>query len=201
MVKYKLLGIILVVSLSTQVNSSDSIAVQIDGLRYNFSQSPKIVDGEAFGATVHYDEHMKEVITSTGGTQDNRYEAIVEFPVDRFPEPAAHIKVAIAAGKPSVCTIDRDGEDENQKKETADFLTQWPMVICEEGREGADVAYVKSSDNYEVGAWLREKLKPYSDGTRVYFVLPDETNVRLGPGAVEIIEGGPHLVKIPVKEK
>lgn len=42
--------------------------------------------------------------------------------------------------------------------------------MCRRG-EGADVAYVKSSDNRGSGSWVGNQLEAYTDGTRVLFVI------------------------------
>ncbi|MBP1307354.1 hypothetical protein JOD82_000369 [Paenibacillus sp. 1182] len=39
----------------------------------------------------------------------------LEFPSSRYPETGAHIRDAIVAGHSAVCTIDRDGTEENRK--------------------------------------------------------------------------------------
>lgn len=43
-------------------------------------------------------------------------EYTLDFPSSRSPETGAHIKDAIAAGHSAVCTIDRDGAEENRKE-------------------------------------------------------------------------------------
>ncbi|QYK62524.1 Sporulation-specific extracellular nuclease [Paenibacillus sp. S25] len=40
----------------------------------------------------------------------------LEFPSSRYPETGAHIRDAIATGHSAVCTIDRDGAEENRKE-------------------------------------------------------------------------------------
>lgn len=56
------------------------------------------------------------------------------FPSDHYPETAKHIREAIAAGASSVCTIDRDGADENRKLSLSGIPTkkgydrdEWPI--------------------------------------------------------------------------
>jgi hypothetical protein len=64
-------------------------------------------------------------------------EFTLEFPSPRYPETGAHIKDAIAAGHSAVCTIDRDGAEENRKESLKDYPTkkgydrdEWPMAMC-----------------------------------------------------------------------
>ncbi|MUT67932.1 NucA/NucB deoxyribonuclease domain-containing protein [Paenibacillus sp. NEAU-GSW1] len=100
------------------------------------------------------------------------------FPADRYPETAKHIEDAIAAGEPQVCTIDRDGAEENRKDSLKDVPTkkgydrdEWPMAMCAEGGEGADIEYITPSDNRGAGAWVSNKLDEFPDGTRVEFIV------------------------------
>ena len=49
-------------------------------------------------------------------TQRAAAEYTLNFPTSRYPETGAHIKDAIATGHSSVCTIDRDGAEENRRE-------------------------------------------------------------------------------------
>jgi hypothetical protein len=51
------------------------------------------------------------------------------------------------------------------------FRDEFPMAMCAEGGEGADVAYVEPSDNRGSGSWVGNHLEDYQDGTRVLFVI------------------------------
>ncbi|MFC0214736.1 sporulation protein [Paenibacillus chartarius] len=106
------------------------------------------------------------------------YDVTLGFPFNRYPLTGDHIRDAIAAGHPSVCTIDRDGAAQNRKESLAGIPTktgydrdEWPMAMCEEGGYGADVRYVPSSDNRGAGAWVGNQLSQYPDGTRVKFYM------------------------------
>lgn len=62
------------------------------------------------------------------------------FCCSRYPETAKHIKEAVAAGASAVCTIDRDGAEDNRKVSLQDIPTkkgydrdEWPMAMCAEG--------------------------------------------------------------------
>ncbi len=110
---------------------------------------------------------------------DAAYDALLVFPSDDYPETALHIYDAITLGGASaVCTIDRDGADENRRRSLAGIDTregydrdEWPMAMCEEGGDGANVAYIDSGDNRGAGAWVGHRLEDYPDGTRVFFVV------------------------------
>ncbi|PNQ78853.1 NucA/NucB deoxyribonuclease domain-containing protein [Paenibacillus sp. F4] len=102
----------------------------------------------------------------------------LEFPSKRYPETAQHIKEAIAAGKSSVCTIDRDGADHNRDLSLKGVPTkkgkdrdEWPMAMCSEGGEGADIKYISPKDNRGAGSWVGHKLDDYPDGTKVEFIV------------------------------
>ncbi|WP_339278569.1 NucA/NucB deoxyribonuclease domain-containing protein [Paenibacillus sp. FSL W8-1187] len=107
------------------------------------------------------------------------HDATIYFPSERYPDTAEHIRAAIAAGASAICTIDRDGADANRRESLQGIPTrkkfdrdEWPMAMCREGGAGADVAYVKSSDNRGAGSWIGNQLRGYEDGTRIRFVVP-----------------------------
>lgn len=112
------------------------------------------------------------VETMQAGHDEYDYELI--FPSDKYPETALHILGAIEQGYADVCTIDRDGADENREESLAGIDTrdgydrdEWPMAMCEEGGIGASVAYVDSSDNRGAGSWVGHQLSAYADGEKV----------------------------------
>jgi hypothetical protein len=102
----------------------------------------------------------------------------LEFPADRYPETAKHIEKAMDTGESKICTIDRDHADENRKESLKDIPTksgydrdEWPMAMCKEGGDGADIAYIHPSDNRGAGAWVSNQLDTFPDGTRVEFIV------------------------------
>ncbi|MBN2980094.1 excalibur calcium-binding domain-containing protein [Cohnella algarum] len=141
----------------------------------NTTYVPVRAASELLGADVKYDPKTYTVTITQG---EITYDVTITFPADRYPETAAHIKAAIAKGESAVCTIDRDGADENREESLKGIPTkdgydrdEWPMAMCAEGGTGADVAYVESSDNRGAGAWVGNALEEYPDGTRVLFVI------------------------------
>ncbi|MMZ48480.1 Sporulation-specific extracellular nuclease precursor [compost metagenome] len=102
----------------------------------------------------------------------------LEFPSSRYPETGAHIRDAIAAGHSAVCTIDRDGAEENRKESLKGYPTkkgydrdEWPMAMCTEGGAGADIRYITPSDNRGAGSWVSHQLDKYADGSKVRFIV------------------------------
>lgn len=100
------------------------------------------------------------------------------FPADRYPETAKHIQDAIAKGQSATCTINRETAEENRKESLKGVPTkkgydrdEWPMAMCEEGGEGADIEYITPSDNRGAGSWVGNQLEDYADGTRVEFIF------------------------------
>jgi hypothetical protein len=100
------------------------------------------------------------------------------FPADRYPETAKHIKDAVKNGHAATCTIDRGGADENRKLSLRGIETkkgfdrdEWPMAMCAEGGEGADIEYISPSDNRGAGSWVGNQLEEYPDGTLVEFIF------------------------------
>jgi hypothetical protein len=114
--------------------------------------------------------------------KNNEYDIILKFPIDKYPETASHIQAAIKNGEPAVCTINRPEADANREKSLRGIPTkdgydrdEWPMAMCDEGGKGADVAYVKSSDNRGSGSWVGNQLENYPNGTRILFVIDGAT--------------------------
>lgn len=84
----------------------------------------------------------------------DRYDHVVQFPKERYPETGSHIQEAIRKGHSDVCTIDRNGADARRQESLKGIPTkpgfdrdEWPMAVCLEGGKGASVQYVSPSDN------------------------------------------------------
>ncbi|ANE48728.1 sporulation protein [Paenibacillus swuensis] len=106
------------------------------------------------------------------------YDAVLYFPFNRYPLTGDHVRDAIAAGHPSICTIDRAGADQNRRESLAGIPTksgydrdEWPMAMCREGGAGASVRYVPLSDNRGAGAWVGNQLSQYPNGKRIKFIM------------------------------
>ncbi|MDO3679997.1 NucA/NucB deoxyribonuclease domain-containing protein [Paenibacillus ehimensis] len=117
------------------------------------------------------------ILTNLSTTAEKE-EVILNFPSDRFPETAAHIKAAIEHGKSSICTIDRKGAEANRKESLKGVPTkpnldrdEFPMAMCAEGGKGADIMYISPSDNRGAGSWVSNQLEKYPDGTQVKIVV------------------------------
>ena len=121
------------------------------------------------------------------------YDVILEFPADRYPETAAHIQDAIKKGHSEICTLDRDGAEENREESLKGIPTkegydrdEWPMAFCAEGGKGAHIAYIDPSDNRGAGSWISHEVEKYPDGTRVKFVVKSKGKA---PKEAEPVEG------------
>lgn len=106
------------------------------------------------------------------------YDVALQFPAKRYPETGAHIRDAIADGHSGICTIERKGVDERRKQSLAPYPSkkgydrdEWPMAMCKEGGDGADIRYIKPADNRGAGSWVGNQLEQYPDGTKVKFIL------------------------------
>lgn len=114
-----------------------------------------------------------------GASEDEgQYDVKLKFPADKYPETARHIKNAIKKGASPVCTIDREGADENREESLKNIPTkrgydrdEFPMAMCEEGGAGADIEYISPSDNRGAGSWVSHQLSEHEDGTAVLFVV------------------------------
>ncbi len=105
-------------------------------------------------------------------------DVVLDFPVDKYPETAEHIRQAIAKGKSAICTIDREGAEDNRAESLKGMPTkkgydrdEWPMAMCQEGGVGADIAYISPSDNRGAGSWVGNQLEDYPNGTKVLLML------------------------------
>ncbi|MED3325377.1 NucA/NucB deoxyribonuclease domain-containing protein [Bacillus thuringiensis] len=107
-----------------------------------------------------------------------RVEQVLEFPSDKYPETGTHIKEAIEKGKTDICTIDRKGAADRRKQSLANVPTkkgydrdEFPMALCAEGGTGADIKYIKPSDNRGAGSFVGNKLEKFQDGTQIRIVV------------------------------
>lgn len=184
--------IVLSLALATTAIAADQITLIVNGRKAD--TAPILVEGrtyvpvraaaELLGAQVDWDGVTQTVtITSSDGPE---YDMTLVFPVDIYPQTAAHIQQAIQSGKSDICTIDRSGADQRREQSLAGIPTrdgydrdEWPMAMCAEGGAGASVAYVESSDNRGAGAWVGNALEGYPDGTRVKFVLGSSLTVEI----------------------
>ncbi|PET91955.1 MULTISPECIES: NucA/NucB deoxyribonuclease domain-containing protein [Bacillus cereus group] len=112
----------------------------------------------------------------TSGSQD--IAQVIEFPSNKYPETAAHIKDAIANGKTDICTIDRDRAAERRKQSLANVPTkkgydrdEYPMAMCREGGKGADIRHIKPADNRGAGSYIGNKVEKLPDGAKVKIVV------------------------------
>jgi hypothetical protein len=153
--------------------------VNVNGSNY----VPLRVVSESLGADVKWDSVTRTITITSNGKSITTYDAILNFATEKYPETAAHIQAAIAKGESAVCTIDREGADDNRSEALKSIPTkdgydrdEWPMAMCEEGGVGADVAYVESSDNRGSGSWVGNQLEDYPNGTRILFMILESSN-------------------------
>jgi uncharacterized lipoprotein NlpE involved in copper resistance len=111
-------------------------------------------------------------------SQNQSYDKVIYIPSDRYPETAEHVKEAEAKGKSSICTIDRKDVKEHRKESLARIETkqgydrdEFPMAMCQEGGNGADVKFVSSADNRGEGSYVSHQLKGLPDGTKVKILV------------------------------
>ncbi|MGW8957220.1 NucA/NucB deoxyribonuclease domain-containing protein [Paenibacillus sp. NPDC055715] len=129
-------------------------------------------------AGVYWFEGGNLLTKTIGENPPSSSQVTLQFPSGRYPETAQHIKEAIQAGKSFICTIDREGAEQNRKHSLAGVPTrkgydrdEWPMALCAEGGEGANIKYIAPKDNRGAGSWVSHQLDEFEDGTRVKFVV------------------------------
>ncbi|MBP1992559.1 hypothetical protein J2Z66_004168 [Paenibacillus eucommiae] len=180
---------ILAMSVGVGAYAATKLTLVVNGEKIT-NADPKLIDGvtyvplravaEMLDASVGWDGNTSTV-TVTGKdfkASSTTYDATLEFPVDKYPETAAHIQAAIAKGQSAICSIDRGGADKNREESLKGLPTksgfdrdEWPMAMCAEGGKGADIAYVTPADNRGAGSWVSNQLEDFPDGTRVLFVF------------------------------
>lgn len=100
-----------------------------------------------------------------------------------YPEIAAHISAAVAAGHPSTVTVERSGA--KQRREAAMEFShmpamprdsnldrdEWPMAMFKEGGAGASVRYVNASQNRAAGNSVRLQCASVNNGCPVQVIV------------------------------
>ncbi|PHG58819.1 NucA/NucB deoxyribonuclease domain-containing protein [Bacillus toyonensis] len=131
-----------------------------------------LVIGLLFSGCSAIQNHAKQ----TSGSQD--IAQVIDFPSNKYPETAAHIKDAIANGKTDICTIDRDGAAERRKQSLANVPTkkgydrdEYPMAMCLEGGKGASARHIKPADNRGAGSYIGNTVEKLQDGAKVKIVV------------------------------
>lgn len=95
-------------------------------------------------------------------------------------EAAQHASDAIAAGKPSVLTIDRSGAAGNRKEATGGMekvpgkhLDEYPPAMFAEGGAGASVRPISPRDNMSSGACIGNACRGLPNGAKVRIIIED----------------------------
>ena len=101
-------------------------------------------------------------------------EAEVTVSRSRFPESAAHIEDAQAAGKPSLLTVDRAGVALRRQQALRGMARvagqdrdEYPPAMFEEGGDGASVRSVARGDNRGAGASIALQCRSVPNGKKV----------------------------------
>lgn len=138
----------------------------------------KYIIGLIIAAAVAFGVYQVEPSKEVTQVEQQAPDYTITFPSDRYPETAQHIKEAVAAGHSDTCTIDRDGADNNRDLSLRGVDTkkgydrdEWPMAMCAEGGEGADIKHISPKDNRGAGSWVGHQLSDYPDGTRIQFII------------------------------
>lgn len=122
---------------------------------------------------------VKAGVAAVRGADDVARDVVVSS--SRYPETAAHIRDAQAAGHPSVLTIDRAGADANraaaqagQPRVQGTQLDEYPPAMFQEGGAGASTRSVSPSDNMGAGACIGNQCRGLPDGARVRIVVDEK---------------------------
>jgi len=101
---------------------------------------------------------------------------MVRLDDDRYPLTTDHILDAIRKGERRLLHIDRRNADERRDEALRGIPTkrgydrdEYPPAASREGGRGADVRYVRSSDNRGAGSSMGSQLRPYCEGQAFRF--------------------------------
>ncbi|MBC7817688.1 MAG: hypothetical protein IAG10_12415, partial [Planctomycetaceae bacterium] len=104
--------------------------------------------------------------------------ASVTLSNSKHGEAARHASDAVAAGKPSVLTIDRAGAAANRKAATGGMqkvagkhLDEYPPAMFAEGGAGASVRAINPRDNMSSGACIGNACRGLPNGARVRIIV------------------------------
>jgi RHS repeat-associated protein len=99
---------------------------------------------------------------------------IVGVSKSKYPESAAHIEEAQAAGQASVLTVDRSGAAARRSEALNGTSTksgmdrdEYPPAMFQEGGAGASVKHISSGDNRGAGACIGAQCRKVADGAQV----------------------------------
>lgn len=104
---------------------------------------------------------------------DRKQLVIIDLNNRRHRHVLDHAWDAIDAGHPERLTLDREGADENRDDSLDGIPTksgydrdEYPPAVSKQGGKGADVRYVKSSENRSAGSVMGSQLRDYCVGQR-----------------------------------
>jgi RHS repeat-associated protein len=127
---------------------------------------------EEFPAGVRIVEHSDLALVRGGN-------AHVRLSRSKYPETAAHIRDAQAAGKPMELTIGQPGSATGRRAEAlagqprvpGKDLDEYPPAMFEEGGAGASIRPVSPADNRGAGACIGNQCRKLPPGTKVRIVV------------------------------
>jgi hypothetical protein len=155
----------------TRVAAIEKLAGQLVG------PSETIVPGGSRPRAPSYDQSATgSSVAAEGGAVGDVPQ--IEISASRYPESAAHIEDAQAAGQPSELTINRAGAAANRAASLGGTdpipgldRDEYPPAMFSEGGEGASVRGINPSDNRGAGSSMGWQCRPYPDGTIVCIVV------------------------------
>jgi hypothetical protein len=139
-------------------------------------------------ADVHFTKEDQQafagMMLTTGGlgtsaAYGRKLDETFEYPgvtvaTTRHPQSAAHVSDALAAGRPSVLTIDRGGAAARRAQAMAGTpirsgfdRDEYPPAMFLEGGDGASVRYVLPGDNRGAGSSIGWQCRELPDGSQV----------------------------------
>lgn len=138
--------------------------------------------GTGFGAAVRAASHGDGVVRAAGelASHSDEVAKTVTLSRARHGEAAEHVADAIAAGKPSILTIERAGAAANRRAATGGIakvpgrqLDEYPPAMFKEGGKGASVRPISPHANTSAGACIGNACRGLRDGERIRIEVKD----------------------------
>jgi hypothetical protein len=148
----------------------------IAGAARGVAQAKKARDMAAMEKAIAESQALAQTPAATEGVLASK---AVRVPSSRYPESAAHIRDAQAAGHPAELTIGQRGSNAGRRTEALagrdkvphKDLDEYPPAMFEEGGKGASVRPITPRDNRGAGACIGNQCRGLAPGSKVRIIV------------------------------
>jgi hypothetical protein len=146
------------------------------GISGGVTTSSSYIAGAFVGAVATFG--LGKIVPSKQPPDSPSPSTTIPLSYSKHGEAAQHAGDAIAAGKPSILTIERSGATANRKAATGGMekvagkhLDEYPPAMFKEGGAGASVRAINPRDNMSSGACIGNACRGLPDGARVIITI------------------------------